>query len=46
MTPENLKTYGATFCEIGINNKKLYRRSLNNRCENPHLSFQRRERPI
>jgi len=43
ITTDKLPSYGAAFREIGIANKQLCGGRSNNRCENSHLPFRRRE---
>ena len=46
ITTDKLPSYGAAFREIGIANKQLCGGRSNNRCENSHLPFRRRERAM
>ena len=43
---DKLPSYGAAFHEIGIADRQLCRGRFNNRCENSHLPFRRRERAM
>ena len=43
---DKLRSYGAAFREIGAGNRQETRRWLNNRAENSHLPFRRRERAM
>lgn len=43
---DKLPTYGATFREIGVADRQLCGGRSNNRCENSHLPFRRRERAM
>ena len=45
-TTDKLPSYNAAFREIGIVNKQLCGGRSNNRCENSHLPFRRRERAM
>ena len=46
ITTDKLPSYGAAFRDIGIANKQLCGGRSNNRCENSHLPFRRRERAM
>jgi len=46
ITTDKLASYGAAFREIGIADKQLCGGRTNNRCENSHLPFRRRERAM
>ena len=46
ITTDKLPSYGAAFHEIGVANKQLCGYRSNNRCENSHLPFRRRERAM
>jgi len=46
MVTDRLRSYGAALKEIGAADRQETRRWLNNRAENPHLPFQRRERAM
>ena len=46
ITTDKLPSYSAAFREIGIANKQLCEGWSNNRCENSHLPFRRRERAM
>ncbi len=46
ITTDKLGSYGAAFREIGIADKQLCGGRSNNRCENSHLPFRRRERAM
>ena len=46
ITTDKLPSYSAAFREIGIVNKQLCGGRPNNRCENSHLPFRRRERAM
>ena len=46
ITTDKLPSYSAAFREIGIANKQLCGGRSNNRCENSHLPFRRRERAM
>ena len=43
---DKLKSYGAAFRELGISCHENMGRWINNRCENLHLPFRRRERAM
>ena len=43
---DKLLSYGAAFREIGVADKQLCGGRANNRCENSHLLFRRRERAM
>lgn len=46
ITTDRLASYKAAFKEINIEERQLTGRRLNNRCENSHLPFRRRERAM
>ena len=46
ITTDKLPSYSAAFRDIGIANKQLCGGRSNNRCENSHLPFRRRERAM
>ena len=46
ITTDKLQSYSAAFCEIGVAEKQLCGGRSNNRCENSHLPFRRRERAM
>ena len=46
ITTDKLPSYGAAFREIGVAAKQLCVGRSNNRCENSHLLFRRRERAM
>ena len=46
ITTDKLPSYSAAFREIGIANRQLCGGRSNNRCENAHLPFRRRERAM
>ena len=46
ITTDKLASYEATFREIGVVDRQLCGGRSNNRCENSHLSFRRRERAM
>ena len=46
ITTDKLASYGAAFCEIGVVDRQLCGGRVNNRCENSHLLFRRRERAM
>ena len=46
ITTDKLASYGAAFREIGVVDRQLCGGRSNNRCENSHLSFRRRERAM
>ena len=46
ITTDKLASYGAAFREIGIADRQLCSGRTNNRCENSHLPFRRRERAM
>ena len=46
ITTDKLASYGVVFREIGIADKQLCGGRSNNRCENSHLPFRRRERAM
>ena len=46
ITTDKLPSYGADFREIGIADRQLCGGRSNNRCENSHLPFRRRERAM
>ena len=46
ITTDKLASYGAVFYEIGIADRQLCSGRANNRCENLHLPFRRRERAM
>ncbi|MDB9851119.1 DDE-type integrase/transposase/recombinase, partial [Amylibacter sp.] len=46
ITTDKLPSYGAAFREIGVADKQLCGGRSNNRCENSHLPFRRRERAM
>jgi putative transposase len=46
ITTDKLASYGAAFREIGVADRQLFGGRSNNRCENSHLPFRRREREI
>ena len=46
ITTDKLASYGAAFREIGVADRQLCGGRSNNRCENSHLSFRRRERAM
>jgi len=46
ITTDKLPSYGAAFREIGVADRQLCGGRSNNRCENSHLPFRRRERAI
>ena len=46
ITTDKLPSYGAAFREIGVADRQLYGGRSNNRCENSHLPFRRRERAM
>jgi putative transposase len=46
ITTDNLASYGAAFREIGVVDRQLCGGRANNRCENSHLPFRRRERAM
>ncbi len=43
---DKLRSYGAALCEIGIGDRQTTGRWENNRAENSHLPFRRRERAM
>lgn len=43
---DRLRSYGAAFRELGIGDRRQTGRWLNNRAENSHLPFRRRERAM
>ncbi|MDC0138883.1 DDE-type integrase/transposase/recombinase, partial [Planktomarina temperata] len=45
-TTDKLPSYGAAFREIGVADRQLCGGRSNNRCENSHLPFRRRERAM
>ena len=46
ITTDKLATYRAVFHEIGVAERQLGSGRTNNRCENLHLPFRRRERAM
>jgi putative transposase len=46
ITTDGLRSYGAAMTELGNREKQEVARWANNRCENSHLSFRRRERAM
>jgi putative transposase len=46
ITTDKLPSYGAAFREIGVADRQLCVGRSNNRCENSHLPFRRRERAM
>ncbi|WP_426033374.1 DDE-type integrase/transposase/recombinase [Caulobacter sp. DWP3-1-3b2] len=46
VTTEGLRSYGAAMKELGNAQKQEVGRWANNRCENSHLPFRRRERAM
>ena len=46
ITTDKLPSYRAAFCEIGVADKQLCGGRSNNRCENSHLPFRRREQTM
>ena len=46
ITTDKFLSYGAAFSEIGNSDKQLCGGRSNNRCENSHLPFRRRERAM
>jgi len=46
LSTDKLPSYVAAFCEIGVAEKQLCGCLSNNRCENSHLPFRRRDRAI
>jgi putative transposase len=46
ITTDGLRSYGAAMTELGNREKQEIGRWANNRCENSHLSFRRRERAM
>ena len=46
ITTDKLPSYGAAFREIGVVDRQLCGGRANNRCENSHLPFRRRERAM
>ncbi|MDC3264896.1 IS6 family transposase [Planktomarina temperata] len=46
ITTDKLASYGAAFREIGVADRQLCGGRSNNRCENSHLPFRRRERAM
>ena len=46
ITTDKLTSYGAAFREIGVVDRQLCGGRANNRCENSHLPFRRRERAM
>ncbi len=46
ITTNKLPSYGAAFREIGVADRQLCGGRTNNRCENSHRPFRRRERAI
>ena len=46
ITTDKLASYAATFREIGVADRQLCGGRPNNRCENSHLLFRRRERAM
>jgi putative transposase len=46
ITTDGLRSYGAAMDELGNREKQEIGRWANNRCENSHLSFRRRERAM
>ena len=46
ITTDKLASYGAAFGEIGVVDRQLCGGRANNRCENSHLPFRRRERAM
>jgi len=46
ITTDGLRSYGAAMNELGIRDKREVRRWANNRVENSHLPFRRRERAM
>ena len=46
ITTDKLPSYGAAFREIGVADRQLCGGWSNNRCENSHLPFRRRERAM
>ena len=46
ITTDKLASYGAAFREIGVVDRQLCGGRSNNRCENSHLPFRRRERAM
>jgi putative transposase len=43
---DKLRSYGAAMKELGVENRQETGRCLNNRAENSHLAFRRRERAM
>ena len=46
ITTDKLPSYGSAFREIGVADKQLCGGRANNRCENSHLPFRRKERAM
>jgi len=46
ITTDKLASYGVAFREIGVVDRQLCGGRANNRCENSHLPFRRRERAM
>lgn len=46
MVTDRLRSYGAALRELGAGDKQVTGRHLNNRAENSHLPFRRRERAM
>jgi putative transposase len=46
ITTDGLRSYKAAMTELGNQDKQEIGRRANNRCENSHLSFRRRERAM
>ena len=46
ITTDKLPSYGAAFREVGVAERQLCGGRSNNRCENSHLPFRRRERAM
>ena len=46
ITTDKLASYGVAFREIGVVDRQLCGGQANNRCENSHLLFRRRERAM
>jgi len=46
ITTDKLSSYRAAFNDIGVEERQLYGGRSNNRCENSHLPFRRRERAM
>jgi len=46
ITTDGLRSHGAAMTELGNREKQEVGRRANNRCENSHLSFRRRERAM